>query len=352
MTLSSAKAILLTAQVLSPTTTLEEARKIYPALREVKPGVWSSRLDGSHSQDSIDLRLTFRPALVEVQVRGTIWNEDDLKRAVQALRRSLSCNLGKAARKRSGKAPQADRWTSRYEAVRVERRHSEEDGRYLGQAIFTRTFKQPEASLNAAASLNWLMDEVPSSPMLSLPVRKSWHPPRSEADEGPKWAAKADWETKLNWPRMRVDGPYLPKWKTGRQRVAPGSFPIGGPLFFRTEFHSDLADATSSLKTLEVAIDNAALRSDWAPVRHADEVEFRYHSDRWWWLGGGVMLHAYIRDFSMFGETSSKIFIDAYGELDGPPEQSTRPTPTLHQVINLVSAATYQARSSLAQVAT
>ena len=63
------------------------------------------------------------------------------------------------------------------------------------------------------------------------------------------------------------------------------------------------------------------------------------------------MLHLFVREYSGFGEITSTIVIHGYQEMDGPPEQSVRPTPTLQDVLRLVSKGTERARMVLAEPA-
>jgi hypothetical protein len=308
----------------------------------------AGRLCGSHAQDAIDLQLSYHQGLLsEVRVRATIWSERDAAKTVKALRHHVSRASGPSVQRRGGRAPEKDRWSIDHETVALERRHTNEEGYFLGLVILTRTFVQPEASRAANASLNDLIGAAPRTPLLTLPARNSRQVFPPVADDRPVWGEKVIHLTKQNWPRSWADGPYLPKWHTGRQRAALSSMYVDGPHFFRTEFSYAGREISSQLKALEAGLDSIAARSEWEPIRHSDKADIRHHSSRWWWLGGGVMLHVYVQERSMFDTSSSHIIIDAYEELDGPPAQSARPTPTVNEVINLVSEATEQALGSL-----
>ncbi|WIY69750.1 hypothetical protein KB221_01700 [Aquidulcibacter paucihalophilus] len=343
----NANAVIQTAYALSAAATFESARRAFPALCAAEPDVLAGRLCGSHVQDAIDLQLSYRQGLLsEVRVRATIWSDRDTAKAARELRQYISRASGQSVQRRGGRAPEKDRWTVGHETVALELRQANVEGFLLGLVILTRTFDQPDAAQASSASLSGLFGAAPRAPLLTLPARNSRQVFPQAVDDRPVWGEKVIQVAKLNWPRAWADGPYVPKWKTGRQRVGPSSMHVDGPLFYRSEFGDAGGEIGPRLAALATALDTMAARSDWEPVRHCDEADIRHHSSRWWWLGGGVMLHVYVQERSMFDPSSSHIIIDAYQELDGPPAQSARPTPTVHDVTSLVSKATSQALGS------
>ncbi len=144
-------------------------------------------------------------------------------------------------------------------------------------------------------------------------------------------------------PRTRAYGPFKPRYDTGRQRPAPRWGVEETPLLLAVTKDRHPEDTADELVALRTVLDELALRSDWAPFYNEDASK-AYPTD-WWWLGGGVMLSVHVESCALL--QSDKIFICAYEQLDGPPEQSARPTPTLTQVHVLISTALTQARERL-----
>ena len=92
--------------------------------------------------------------------------------------------------------------------------------------------------------MSGLFGAAPRAPLLTLPPRNSRQVFPQAADDRPVWGEKVIQVAKLNWPRAWADGPYVPKWKTGRQRGA------GRP---------DAAEKAEELSFSAVASENNAL---------------------------------------------------------------------------------------------
>lgn len=336
-----AKLILATADTLTASATLSSARLTIPELSEKSPGVWSCRLSGRGNEDAIDLRLTFgEGGLIEIRARATIWNPVDFEPAWKGVWSELTYRHGQPIRWRERPALDGRKWTLRHEDITIEKRQSVEDGNVMAQVIIVRRFEQPAAASVATIALTDLLGEAASVSCAAVPAGTLQRRMRAQPTPDQlrtRWIEPR--QKSVDYPRVSREGPYCPRWPRGRQRSAP-ELPFGeGPLFFVSRFCTDILGPEATLRALEGAFDALATRSDWAPFKQTSCDTVRCHSDRWWYLGGGVMLHVFLKEHSGFGEITSTITIHGYHEMDGPPEQCIRATPDVHAVLQLVQAA-------------
>lgn len=344
-----ARSILAVANTLTASASLAEARLALPDLLEKSPGVWSGRLSGRGDEDAVDLQLTFgADGLIEIRTRATVWDPLDTEPVWKGVWSELTYRHGQPAKWRERPTIDGRKWTLRHEVVTVEKRQSMEGGNVMAQVVLVRRFEQPAAKSLATNALTDLFGEEARVCYPVAPPRRVRHPVPAHPAAQPRRAQPVEPRQKpVDYPRIRAGGPYRPEWRHGRQRPAPDLSFGDGPLFFVTTYRANLVDPGPDLKALEIAFDALATRSDWAPFRRTSCAIVRYHSDRWWYLGGGVMLHAFVKEYSGFGESTSTITIDGYHEMDGPPDQCVRPTPDLTQVRQIVRAAFKNARAAL-----
>lgn len=345
-----AKLILATADTFTASATLSSARLTIPELSEKSPGVWSGRLSGRGNEDAIDLRLTFgEGGLIEIRARATVWNPVDFEPAWRGVWSELTYRHGQPVRWRERPALDGRKWALRHEDITIEKRQSVEDGNVMAQIIVVRRFEQPAAASVATIALTDLLGEAASVSCAPVPVGRVQRCMRAEPTpehRRTRWVEPR--QKSVDYPRVSRDGPYRPEWARGRQRSAP-ELPFGdGPLFFVSSYCTDILGPEATLRALEGAFDALATRSDWAPFKQTSCDTVRYHSDRWWYLGGGVMLHVFVKEYSGFGEITSTITIHGYREMDGPPEQCVRATPDIDAVIQIVEAARGRVRAPLA----
>lgn len=346
----NAKLILTTADTLTASATLSSAQLTIPELSEESPDVWSCRLSGRGNEDAIDLRLTFgEGGLSEIRTRATIWDPLDFEPAWKGVWFELTYRHGQPVRWRERPALDGRKWTLRHEEITIEKRQSVEDWSVMAQVIIVRRFEQPAAASVATMALTDLLGEaagVSCTPVPTARVQRRVRAPQTPEHPQTRWVEPR--RKSVDYPRVGPDGPYCPKWPRGRQRPAP-DLPFGdGPLFYVSSHDVDNGSLAASLSALESVFDALAVRSDWAPFKQTSCDYVRYHSDRWWFLGGGVMLHVFVKEYAGFDEIASTIMIHGYREMDGPQEQSVRATPDIVGVMQVVKAARGQARAMLA----